>query len=69
MKFSGTHQLLVCADDINLLSGNIHAIKKNTGASLVPSKESGREVNAETIGNSSNKLELAQEEMLATIHF
>ena len=69
LKLCGTHQLLVCADDINLLGGNICTIKKNPGASLVPSKESGCEVNAETDGNSSNKLEFAHEEMLATVHF
>ena len=28
LKLSGTHQLLVCADDINLLGGNIHTVKK-----------------------------------------
>ena len=48
LKLSGTHQLPVCADDVNLLRGNIHMVKKNTGALLVPSKESGLEVNIET---------------------
>jgi predicted fused transcriptional regulator/phosphomethylpyrimidine kinase len=44
---NGTHQLLVYADDVNILSGSIHAIKKNTEALVVPSMEIGLEVNAE----------------------
>jgi hypothetical protein len=41
------HQLLVYADDVNILGGSVHAIKKNTEASVVASKEIGIEVNAE----------------------
>jgi len=41
------HQLLVYADDGNILGGSIHNIKKNTDALVVASKESGLEGNAE----------------------
>jgi hypothetical protein len=46
LKLNGTHQLLVYAD-VSILGRSIHAIKKNTEALLVASKEIGREVNAE----------------------
>jgi hypothetical protein len=29
LKLNGTHQLVVYADDVNLLGGSIHSIKKN----------------------------------------
>ena len=44
---NGTHQLLVFADDVNTLCGNVHTIMKNTEASRVVSNENGREVNAD----------------------
>jgi hypothetical protein len=47
LKLNGTHQLLVYADDGNILGGSVHSIKKNTEALLVASKETGLEVNAE----------------------
>jgi hypothetical protein len=47
LKLNGTHQLLVCADDVNLLGGNIDAIKKNTGTLIDARKEIGLEVNSE----------------------
>jgi len=46
MKLSGTHQLLVYADDVNILGGSIHTIKKNTGTLVVASKN-GLNVNAD----------------------
>jgi hypothetical protein len=44
---SGTHQLLVCADDVNLLGENINITKKNTKTPLDASERTGPEVNAE----------------------
>jgi hypothetical protein len=46
LKLNGIHQLLVYADDVNILVGSIRAIKKNTEALVVASKI-GLQVNAE----------------------
>jgi hypothetical protein len=46
LKFNGTHQLLVYAD-VNMLSGSVHTVKKNTAALLFGSRETGLEVNAD----------------------
>jgi hypothetical protein len=45
LKLNGTHQLLVCAGDVNLLEDNINMIKRNTGALIDASKKVGLEVN------------------------
>jgi len=44
LKLNGTHQLLVYADDVNMLRGSVHTIKENVEALVVASKETGLEV-------------------------
>jgi hypothetical protein len=46
LKFHGTHQLLVYADDVSILRGSVHTIKENAEALLVANKGIGIEVNA-----------------------
>jgi hypothetical protein len=47
LKLKGTHQLLVYADDVNLLGDNVDTINKNTQTLIDASKEVGLEVYTE----------------------
>jgi RNA:NAD 2'-phosphotransferase (TPT1/KptA family) len=46
-KLNGTHQLLVYADDVNMLGESVFTIKKHIEALLVGSKVIGLEINAD----------------------
>jgi len=39
LKLNGTHQLMVYAEDVNILGGSVPTIVKNTDALVVASKE------------------------------
>jgi hypothetical protein len=41
LKLNGTHQFLVYADDVNILGGSIHTMKKNMEGFTVANKEIG----------------------------
>jgi hypothetical protein len=43
LKLDDTHQLLVYADDVNILDGSIHSVKKNAEDLVIASKEMGLE--------------------------
>jgi hypothetical protein len=46
-KLNSTRQLLVYADDVDIMGGSVRTIKKNREALVVVSKENGLEVNAD----------------------
>ena len=41
MKLNGTHQLLAYADDVNILGGSVHIVKKNAETLVAATKEIG----------------------------
>jgi hypothetical protein len=47
LELNGIHQLLVCADDVNLSSDSINTIKENTEACLQSCSDIGIEISAE----------------------
>jgi hypothetical protein len=47
LKLNCIHQLLIYADNVNILSGRVHTIKKNTEAFVVASKKIELEINTD----------------------
>jgi hypothetical protein len=47
LKLNGTHQLLVDADDVNIMGGSVHTIKENAEALVVACKETVLVTNAD----------------------
>jgi hypothetical protein len=54
LKLNCTHQLLVYADDVNILGGTVHTIQKNAEALVIARKENGLELRIKT-----NKMHLS----------
>jgi len=47
LKLNGTHQLLFYDDDVNILGGSVHTVKKNAETLVVARREIGPEVNGD----------------------
>ena len=47
LKLNGTHQLLVYADDVNILGGIIHTLTENAGTLVATTRTIRLEVNAD----------------------
>jgi hypothetical protein len=47
LKLNGIHQLLVYADDVNTMGGNIYMTKKNKETLLLDSRQTSLELNTE----------------------
>jgi hypothetical protein len=60
--------LLVCADDLNILGRSMHTTKEKTEALLVASKEIGQDVNLRRLSTWSSLNPLAPELFFKFLH-
>ena len=51
LKLNGTHQLLAYADNVNIMGGSIHTIKKNAEALVAATRETRLKVSADKTKN------------------
>jgi len=63
LKLNGKYQLLVYADNVNILGGRVNTLQANAEALVVASKESGLEVNADKLSTWSCLAITTQEEV------
>jgi hypothetical protein len=47
LTLNATHKLQIYTDDVNMLGGSVHTVKKNAEALIMSNKETGLEVNAD----------------------
>jgi hypothetical protein len=66
LQLNGTHQLLVYADDVNMLGGSVHTVMKNTEILVFINKEIGLEVNAEKTKYMVMSREIRMQDKIAT---
>ena len=65
MKLNGTHQLLVYANDVNILDGSMYTIKNNREAIVFASKQTELEVNADK----TNYMVMSEDQKAGQIHY
>jgi hypothetical protein len=51
LKFNATHQLMVYANDVNIMGGSIHTVKRNAETVVVAGKEDGLEMLIKVYGH------------------
>jgi hypothetical protein len=65
LKLNDTFQLLVHADDVTILGGNIHTVKENAESLVVTSEETGLEVNS----TKPKKMAMSRDQNAGRSHF
>jgi hypothetical protein len=64
LKLNGTHQFLSYTDDVNILGGSVHTVKKYAGALVAATKEIRLEVN----GHKTKEMTVFRDQNAGRIH-